>query len=803
MTTKWKIILGFSVLVLLSGVISYFGYSGMQQSSANLEEYRRLAIVSGGVSDIEARFNAAGFNLFRYIFNPDTAYLKVVKDDLDAIVKYSDQLDPYLKIQSSKDILAKIKAESAKFNVFTNEVQRAMVDTDQQYRGVVLKAAIEKITLLRYMSEYAVGTRNSDALGVLNRVSADLINLMSGLSRFAYSRRAEDSATVRKYMVAIEESLGKLSLELTSAAGVEDMKKIRNAYKALSGAYEVMEKNSVALNEKLTAAGQIMAECTRTLKDLNVVVSQNMTNYGQKSLSENAATQRYVLITSVVVLISGIVIALLTVLSLIRVLTSMSTFAKAVAEGDFAHNVKIKEKGEIGLMLESVREIPAVIERIINNANVLADRIRTGHLRDRFDTGTLPGNFDRLGVAVNTVGAAFLQLIDAMPSPIMACTKDKVIIFTNHAYDNTIGKDTTGKNCMDVLKTPSCKNDSCVGTNCMQHQTGVTAEISTTAKGKDIEVSVSAIPLVNSAGESAGFVEIMIDITEIKQKQETMTKVASEASSIADRVAAAAEQLAAQVEQISRGAEVQRSRVEKTATAMTEMNETVLEVARNASNASEQSENTRSRADAGSSLVHQVVSAINDVNDVGMRLQTNMEGLGHQAESIGGVMTVITDIADQTNLLALNAAIEAARAGEAGRGFAVVADEVRKLAEKTMAATQEVGGNITAVQNSAKANQEEVENAVRSVGEATTLAGQSGQALEEILTFASENFAIVSSIATAAEEQSATSEEINRAIDEINRITGETTEGMVQSSGAVQELSSMAQELKSVLQSLG
>jgi len=275
--------------------------------------------------------------------------------------------------------------------------------------------------------------------------------------------------------------------------------------------------------------------------------------------------------------------------------------------------------------------------------------------------------------------------------------------------------------------------------------------------------------------------------------------VAKNASAIADRVAGAADNLATRVEQVSHGAEMQRSRVNSTATAMEEMNTTVLEVAKNAGQASDQSEQTKHKANDGSALVNKVVQSINLVNKVASTLQTNMQELGAQAESIGGVMNVISDIADQTNLLALNAAIEAARAGEAGRGFAVVADEVRKLAEKTMSATQEVGANITAIQQSAHTNIDEVGAAAKAVAEATELANISGQALSEIVALASASSSVVASIATAAEEQSATFEEINQAVEEISKIVGETSDGMVQSSAAVQELSKMAHELNTVM----
>lgn len=282
----------------------------------------------------------------------------------------------------------------------------------------------------------------------------------------------------------------------------------------------------------------------------------------------------------------------------------------------------------------------------------------------------------------------------------------------------------------------------------------------------------------------------------------TMSQVASESAEIARQVALASEALSTQVEQVTRGAEVQSQRAEETATAMEEMNATVLEVAKNSSAAADAAESARSEAQKGEGIVIQSVSAIQGVYDQAHQLKIQMTALGKQADDISRILDVISDIADQTNLLALNAAIEAARAGEAGRGFAVVADEVRKLAEKTMNATKEVGDVIISIQSGARENITSVEAAGVSIEQATSLANQSGDALKRIVDLVTRTSDQVRSIATAAEEQSAASEEINRAVEDIRRVTSETSDGMSHSASSVNNLADLAQQLHRLINDL-
>jgi methyl-accepting chemotaxis protein len=285
-------------------------------------------------------------------------------------------------------------------------------------------------------------------------------------------------------------------------------------------------------------------------------------------------------------------------------------------------------------------------------------------------------------------------------------------------------------------------------------------------------------------------------------KRDGMYQAAAQIDVVVERLNAASQELSAQVEQAGRGADLQRERAGETATAMEEMNATVLEVAKNAGQASESSDAARQMAENGSGVVQRVIEAISQVQAQAATLKQNMGSLGKQAEEISKIMNVIEDIADQTNLLALNAAIEAARAGEAGRGFAVVADEVRKLAEKTMNATQEVSQAITNIQAGARRNIQNTDDASKAVENATALAGKSGEALGEIVRLVDSAADQVRSIATAAEQQSSASEEINRSIDEINRISSETSQVMAESARAIQDLSMQAKELQALVQDM-
>ncbi|SBW06404.1 Methyl-accepting chemotaxis sensory transducer [uncultured delta proteobacterium] len=226
---------------------------------------------------------------------------------------------------------------------------------------------------------------------------------------------------------------------------------------------------------------------------------------------------------------------------------------------------------------------------------------------------------------------------------------------------------------------------------------------------------------------------------------------------------------------VRKGTSTQDGRIHEILTAMEQLSASVLEVSRSASSASRQTEESRIKVESGAALAKQSGSAMNELRGLTDTLTRNINKLGEQSETIGKVINVINDIADQTNLLALNAAIEAARAGEAGRGFAVVADEVRKLAEKTMQATKEVGESILAVQNLAKTNISSMDAAMTSMSRVSELSEETVAALAEVQGTVKEAAAQVQSIAAAVEEQSASSSEVAALVGEVSNIASANT----------------------------
>jgi methyl-accepting chemotaxis protein len=232
--------------------------------------------------------------------------------------------------------------------------------------------------------------------------------------------------------------------------------------------------------------------------------------------------------------------------------------------------------------------------------------------------------------------------------------------------------------------------------------------------------------------------------------------------------------------------------VNSVAAAGEEMSTTSSEIAHNCLAAAKSSEKANQSALIGQSIADETLAVMDRIDDIVKASATIIRGLGARSDEIGGVINLINDIADQTNLLALNAAIEAARAGEHGRGFAVVADEVRKLAEKTTEATKGIGNTIKAMQSETQRAVTSMEEGVKAVENGTEEAKKSDGALKDILQQISAVSAEINQIAVASEQQTATINELAQNIQQISEAIQQTAGSLNQNTGVISQVAELS-----------
>lgn len=266
-----------------------------------------------------------------------------------------------------------------------------------------------------------------------------------------------------------------------------------------------------------------------------------------------------------------------------------------------------------------------------------------------------------------------------------------------------------------------------------------------------------------------------------------------------NQLSSASEELSATVLQIAKRVDDQATKTDQVATAMTEMSQTVLDIAKNSSNIASSATDALNIAEEGREVVNRTSIEVKEIANKVSETSNVIQSLGEQSKQIGDIVNVIKEIADQTNLLALNAAIEAARAGEQGKGFAVVADEVRKLAEKTTKATEQISERIKTIQDETVVAVSAMQESLQKVETGVSLSQEAENALLKIVNSVNSLQSMVQQIASATEEMSMVSEQISGDIEVVANVSKETTSATGQISQASQDLAKLSMDLKTIV----
>lgn len=315
--------------------------------------------------------------------------------------------------------------------------------------------------------------------------------------------------------------------------------------------------------------------------------------------------------------------------------------------------------------------------------------------------------------------------------------------------------------------------------------------------GEVLSVMATGDLTVRMMGDYHGDLSKLKD--DINALADSLSSLINQVNEVVQTSASSAMEISATAEGLAAATQEQSAQADEVASAVEEMSRTITENAMSANKTAEVAQHNGTMATEGGSVVSQTVTKMRDIANVVKNSAENIEKLGESSKQIGEIISVIDDIADQTNLLALNAAIEAARAGEQGRGFAVVADEVRKLAERTTEATKQIANMIKGIQNETQQAVIAMNKGNEEVRSGIELADKAGNSLQMILTSTREVMDMINQIAAASEEQSATSEQISKNVMSISKVTAESAHRVEDVAGTADTLAKLTEKLAELM----
>ncbi len=655
--------------------------------------------------------------------------------------------------------------------LLTGFVLVALIAAFIGYQGITsLKSADE--------SDTALFERNVLPLGVVGDISTNFQRERVNILELIYSVDQKEFGDNLEKIEARRKEIDKLVPELEGMITAEEVLQKIKTYKDLDADFDDSVDDVVAF-AKQGLTGQALAlfngemekirnEEQAVLADLTDTIQKRAKDRAdQNTVDANAAITMMIIFVIVGVLLSiGLGLFISKIIS--KPLALLTNVAEKMSAGEVDVNVKQETNDETGVLM-------GAFAKLIENTKAqvaVAEKISDGDLN----------------VEVNVKS----------------------------------DKDVLNKSFVKVVKTLK----DLVNEATMLSKAGVEGKLSTRGNAANFKggykeivqgVNETLDAVIKPVQEGAGVLEIMAkgDLTprvsgnyqgdhqilknSINKMGESVSGILNQVKEAVAATASAANQISSSTEEMAAGAQEQSSQATEVAGAVEQMTKTIYETTKNTGQATEASKNSGKVAKEGGHVVEETIHGMNRIAEVVRKSAETVQALGKSSDQIGEIVQVIDDIADQTNLLALNAAIEAARAGEQGRGFAVVADEVRKLAERTTKATKEIATMIKQIQKDTSGAVESMEQGTKEVEVGKQLAEKAGTSLQEIIHGAEQVLDIVSQVAAASEEQSSAAEQISKNIESISSVTQQSASGIQQIAHASEDLNRLTLNLQELI----
>ncbi len=508
----------------------------------------------------------------------------------------------------------------------------------------------------------------------------------------------------------------------------------------------------------------------------NAVLGYVQVNFS-KAFFENktSESQNTFFLTALIILAASLVIGYYVLDKIIGKIKLATNAAEKLASGQLDIHLDHQSNDEIGQLLGSMSKMIDSIKNLVSDVDILSSAAVAGKLNVRADSSRHQGDFNKIVSGVNGT-------LDAVVNPLNVAAN----------YIERIAKGDIPEEIIERYQGDfnEIKNNINLCIVTMNYLTSELQNLNEGVRKGKLDVRIDDSKFDNIFNRIA---------VGINQTVDTLTEPIYKLSEVIQATASAANQISASTEEMATGSNEQSSYISEVVTAVEEMTGTIFSTTKNTTFAAESSKHSAEKAKEGGKIVDEVVKGMIKISEVVEQSAQKIYILGENSDKIGEIIQVINDIADQTNLLALNAAIEAARAGEQGRGFAVVADEVRKLAERTTKATKEIATMIKQIQIDTSLAVESMKVGTINVENGKQLVNKAGDVLKVIIESSEKVTDVIVQVAASSEEQSATSEEIRKSIETIDKVTKESSTGVHQIAHAADDLNRLTENLQKLV----